>query len=70
MSEMIDRKIIGRRMAELRGGRTQEEVARAINVSISALSSYELGERIPRDPIKVRIANYFGVSIQSIFFDS
>ena len=65
----MDAIIIGKRLAELRGDKTQEEVARAVGISTSALSMYECGERIPRDPIKVAIYKYYKKSVQSIFFD-
>lgn len=65
----MDAKEIGKRLTELRGSKTQEEVANAVGISTSALSMYECGERIPRDPIKVRLASYFEKSVQSIFFD-
>ena len=29
---------------------------------------YENGSRIPRDEIKIRIANYYKLSVQCIFF--
>ena len=60
--------IIGKRLVELRGKRTQEEVARSIGISTSALSMYECGERIPRDNIKLRIAAYYKKPIHVIFF--
>lgn len=59
---------IGKRLAELRGSRTQAEVALALGISVSALSMYENGERIPRDNIKIRIANYYKKPIHKIFF--
>lgn len=62
-------KIIGKRLVSLRGSKTRENVAKDIGISVSALSMYEIGERIPRDNIKVMIAQYYGVSVQSIFFD-
>ena len=62
-------EVIGKRLAKLRGNRSQAEVARAIGVSDSALSSYECGDRIPRDSIKIKIAEYYGKTVQSIFFD-
>lgn len=65
---MVDAVKIGKRLAELRGKRTQEEVARAIGVSTSSVGMYECGERVPRDAIKLRIANYFKKSVQEIFF--
>lgn len=61
-------KEIGRKLVELRGNKTQEEVANAVDISTSALSMYENGERIPRDVIKIRLANYYKIPIQDIFF--
>ncbi|WP_423748200.1 hypothetical protein [Bacillus cereus] len=31
---------------------------------------YENGQRIPRDNIKIKLANFYGVTVQTIFFDS
>lgn len=59
---------IGNELKKLRGNKTQEEIADAIGVSSAAIGMYERGERIPRDEIKVKLANYFNVSIESIFF--
>ena len=49
-------------------GTTQAEAAEAVGVSLSAWGLYELGERIPRDDVKVRVADYLGKSIKYIFF--
>lgn len=65
----MDSVLIGKKLSELRGDKTQEEVAKAIGISASALSMYECGERIPRDSIKIAIAKYYKKSVQSIFFD-
>ena len=48
--------------------RTQKEVAEACNISIAALAMYETGQRIPRDEVKVRLANYYHRNVQTIFF--
>ena len=64
----MDRSKIAERLAKLRGKRTQAEVAEAIGVSPSAYSMYETGERIPRDEIKIRIAKYYGRTVNTIFF--
>lgn len=64
----MDTKTIGKRLAELRGNKTQEEVASALGISVSALSMYERGERIPRDSIKIRISSYYKKPIHKIFF--
>lgn len=60
----------GRRLRELRGDRPQIEVARALNVTAMTISSYERGERIPPDPMKCALANYYGKSVTDIFFNA
>lgn len=55
-------------LKELRGSRSLREVSSAVGISISALGMYETGKRIPRDNIKLRIANFYGRSIEDIFF--
>jgi DNA-binding XRE family transcriptional regulator len=65
----MDAKKIGQKLVELRGEKTQEAVAIDLKISRSAVQMYENGERIPRDEIKIKIANYFNVNVQSIFFD-
>lgn len=64
----MDACAIGKTLVKLRGNKTQEEVARDIGISASALSMYERGERIPRDNIKIRIAKYYKKPIHKIFF--
>nr|WP_308667608.1 helix-turn-helix transcriptional regulator [uncultured Allisonella sp.] len=66
----MDRKNIAKKLIALRilKNETQKAVAEAIGVSESSLAMYEAGERIPRDAVKIKIANHFGVSVQSIFF--
>lgn len=57
------------KLVSARGKKSREEVAKAVGVSLSAIAMYENGARIPRDEIKVRLADYFGISVQSLFFD-
>lgn len=59
---------IGKRLIELRGSRTQEEVARDNNISVAAVGMYERGERIPRDEVKIKLAKYYNRSVQEIFY--
>lgn len=66
---MIDAKEIGRRLQKCRGEMPRETVAREIGTSVSAISMYENGERIPRDDIKIKLATLFKKSVQDIFFD-
>jgi putative transcriptional regulator len=65
---VLDKKRIAERLINLRGQKSRDEVARALNISISALQMYENGYRIPKDEIKIKIAKYFGISVESIFF--
>lgn len=60
---------IGAKLRELRGNTSREEVAKAVNVSVSAIQMYENGARIPRDETKVKLAEYYGCSIGELFFD-
>lgn len=59
---------MGKRLRELRGDKPASVVATALQISESALNMYENGNRIPRDEVKIRIANYYKKPIQSIFF--
>ena len=61
-------KEIGQRLRELRGETPRENVAKACNISASALSMYENGYRVPKDKVKIKLAKYFGTSVESIFF--
>ena len=52
----------------LRGKKTQNVIARDLGVTKSSWAKYEGNERVPRDEVKIRIAEYFGKSVQEIFF--
>lgn len=64
----MDTKKIGKRLAKLRGDKPQARVAQDIGIAPTTLSMYENGERMPRDNIKLKISNYYGVTVESIFF--
>lgn len=66
---MPSAKEIGIRLSKLRGEIPREEVARAANISVSAISMYENGERIPRDAVKIKLASFYKKTVQEIFFD-
>lgn len=61
---------IAEKLVSARGTKSREEVAKAVGISVSAISMYETGARVPRDEIKVKLADYFGTSVQSLFFDN
>lgn len=67
---MIDAKVIGQRLTELRSRacKTGSEVSKACGISRSALTMYERGDRIPRDEIKIRLAFYYNVKIDELFY--
>ena len=65
----MDSKKIGERLVHLRGDKSQSIVAKACNISPSALSMYEQGERIPRDKYKIALAAYYHTTVQRLFFD-
>lgn len=66
---MISAKEIGERLIKLRGDISRGAVAEAIGTSVSAISMYENGERIPRDAIKIKLATFYDKTVQEIFFD-
>ncbi len=66
--KILDAISIGKKLTALRGDSSQEEVAKAVGISVSALSMYETGNRIPRDEIKVKLARYYKSTVEAIFF--
>lgn len=51
-----------------RKGVTQTEVAKALGVPATTYNAYETGQNVPRDDMKLKIADYYGRSVQFIFF--
>lgn len=49
-------------------GLSQYQLADKLGISPSAMSAYELGTRVPRDEMKAKIADFFGVSLLDLFF--
>ena len=70
MYEAVDGIQVGKRLNALRleRGLTETALAKEIGTSQSAVTMYESGRRIPRDDIKIRIAVFFGKSVESIFY--
>lgn len=59
---------IAERLVKARGDESRLSVCKAVKISLSALSMYEIGKRIPRDEIKVRLAHHYGISVQELFY--
>lgn len=57
----------GRILRRLRGIRTRTGVAKEVGISYSALAFYECGQRTPSGVVKKKLADYYGVPVESIF---
>lgn len=65
---MLDTMEIGRRLRVLRGKKTLQTVSNETGLGVSALTMYELGQRMPRDEAKIILSEYYGISIDALFF--
>ena len=59
---------VGKKLRELRGSRTQDEISKELGITKSSWAMYERDERVPRDEVKIRIANFFGKTVQELFY--
>ena len=66
----MDKIKVGNTLAALRKERNEStlDVAAAVGISQSAVSMYENGVRIPRDDIKYKLSQHYGVPVGQIFF--
>lgn len=64
----MDSNKIAKKLVALRGEKSRESVAVALGLSLSTLTMYEIGARIPRDENKEKIARYYGKTVDEIFF--
>ena len=64
--------IIGMKLTQLRKerGQTRAFVAKQLGVSYGALFSYEHGTRVPPDSMKIKLARYYGMSVEALFYDT
>lgn len=67
---MLNPKEIGNRIRDLReeAGQSKRFLARAIGVSYTSVCSYEYGDRVPSDDVKIKLARHFKRSVGEIFF--
>ena len=56
------------RLKSARGDIPRIKVCNDLGIALSTLSMYETGQRVPRDEIKVKLAKYYGVSIEDLFY--
>lgn len=64
----MNAEAIGEKLRRLRGEKRRKDVAKALGISISALTMYETGQRIPRDEIKILLSRYYNQPVEAIFF--
>lgn len=64
----MDAERIKQNLIQARGEKTMVAVSKETGISVSALSMYESGDRVPRDEIKERLAKYYGTTVGSLFF--
>ena len=67
-NRMIDPVQLGKRLRVLRGIRTRAQVEKETGISQVRLGNYEHGTRVPNDQAKVILSNYYGISVQNLFF--
>lgn len=65
----MEKRKVAENLVSLRNGKSREKIAEEIGISVSTLQMYENAKRVPKDSIKVKLANFYGVTVQSIFFD-
>lgn len=61
---------VGKILKKLRGNRTRLEVAKSIDITVSALSNYENDYRVPKDEVKKKLAIYYNKTVDEIFFNN
>ena len=67
---IMDSNKIAQRLKDLRENtyKPRRVVAEDLGISESALTAYEMGARVPRDEIKIKLADYYETTVESIFF--
>lgn len=61
---------IGKKLRKARGNIPSKKVAESIGISDAAIRMYETGHRIPRDEVKIKLADFYGMTVQELFFDA
>lgn len=61
---------VGNKLRELRKARglSQEEVARAVGTTWQTITSIEVGKYTASLPLALRLARYFGVTVEALFW--
>lgn len=61
---------VGNKLRELRKARglSQEEVARGVGTTRQTITSIEVGKYTASLPLALRLAQYFGVTVEELFW--
>lgn len=65
---VLENILMGKLLKSLRGSRSKEEIAFKVGITVAALINYETGLRMPRDDVKIRLANFYGLTVQELFY--
>lgn len=57
------------KLIELRGDESRQNVAKELGITPQMLGAIERGNRTPSLPLAKRIADFYGVSVDDIFFE-
>ena len=67
-NRIIDPIKLGKKLRLIRGIRTRAEVSRATGLGQARIGNYEHGMRVPNDEAKILLANYYGMTVQELFY--
>lgn len=62
------KEVVSAKLKSLRGDKSVFEVSEATGIGVSAILNYEAGLRIPNDETKAVLSNYYGVSVDELFY--
>lgn len=67
---MLDAKVIGGRIKKLREDMniSRNQLCKDADISLSALTMYETGQRVPRDEVKLRLSRCLNTSLEGLFY--
>lgn len=67
---MLDAKVIGGRIKKLREDMniSRSQLCENADISLSALTMYETGQRVPRDEVKIRLSRCLNTSLEGLFY--
>ena len=65
----MDKVKLAERLRLARGNTPMRVICKELNISASALSMYESGDRVPRDEVKEKMANLYKTTVGKLFFN-